>query len=387
MSRASAFSIKLLLALSVCCGLLSPACAQQQERAFERDLFKTRIEQEIRFRAAAIHVAWAAEALCDATTQVEPFVLLSTTSVRKRLDERDLQLFSEVTGIDNRWRVVWADEGAPDDLRLRDVVTHVNGRLLPGGSTKWEFGALLRGGSVLSNDDQGFWDVMLLARAEAAAGKAMALTLEGGRKLDVETQKGCAGSVTASSFDNDPDTFWRQGNQRVKIPANAMLEARTTDEFRWLAAFGTYFQASSSSIAAVRKAGTVSNGFLAGKILAIMVPGAGMLLTAAEMQAERAIAVDGIVGSADLFAGEVVASLGGDPAAGLALTERMRALGMKADVVMMDVLRRSNAAEHAKRIRALQLAQAERELAEQAAQDREQAGTPRHGLAPARQVR
>jgi len=45
----------------------------------------------------------------------------------------------------------------------------------------------------------------------------------------------------------------------------------------------------------------------------------------AEAQAEKAIAVDGIVGSADLFANEVVAALGGDPAAGLRLSERMAA--------------------------------------------------------------
>jgi hypothetical protein len=358
------------LTLLLACLLSCAAFAQTYDRAFERELFKTRIEQEVRFRAAAIQVAWAAEALCDATTQVEPFVLLSLHSIRKRLDDRDLALFREVTGIDERWRVVWTDEGAPDELKLRDVVTHVNGRPLPGGGMRVEFTALLRGGSVVSNDDQGFWDVMLAARADAVAGKPMLLTLDDGRKLEVETQRGCAGSVTASSFDNDPDNFWRQGNKRVKIPANAMIEARSPDEFRWLAAFGTYFQASQASIAAVRMTEGMSYGFMAGKVLAIMVPGAGTLLTLAEMQAERAIAVDGIVGSADLFANEVVASLGGDPGAGLALTERMRGLGMKVDVVLMDEFRRSNAAEHTRRIKALQAAQAERESAEQRAADR-----------------
>lgn len=358
--RTPGFITALAAAAALCAGA---ALAQRYDRAFERDLYKTRIAQEVKFRAAAIHVAWGAEALCDSTTQVEPFVLLSEFSMRRRLDDADMKLFREVTGVDDKWRVMWVDESVPDDLHLRDVVTHVNGRPLPGGSTKWEFGALLRGGSVVSNDDQGFWDAMLAARKEAEAGKPMVLTLADGRKLNVETQKGCAGSVTASSFDNDPDTFWRQGNKRAKIPANAMLEARGADEFRWLAAFGTYFQASKASIAAVQRAEGVSNGFLAGKILAIMVPGAGMLLTAAEVQAERAIAVDSIVGSADLFANEVVASLGGDPGAGLGLSERLLGLGMKVDAVMMDDFRRSNAAEHAKRIRAIQAAaaQAERE--------------------------
>jgi len=342
-----------------------PAAAQG-DRTFERELYRTRHAQEVKFRAASIQVAWGAEALCDATTQIEPFVLLSVHAMRRRLSDPEMALFREVTGMDDQWRVVWADEGAPDELKVGDVVSHVNGRPLGGSGTRIEMGALLRGGSAMSNDDQPFWDALLKARQEAQAGKPMVLTLAGGRMLEVDTQKGCAGSVTASAFDNDPDTFWRQGTLRVKIPANAMIEARDADEFRWLAAFGTFFQASQGAIDASQRSEGVSTGFLVGKVFSILVPGMGMLLTAAEAQAERAIAVDGVVGRADLFAGEVVASLGGDPRAGLRLTERMLAQGMKVDVVMMDELRRSNAAEHARRVRALQAAQAERERAEQA---------------------
>jgi hypothetical protein len=297
--------------------------------------------------------------------------------MRRRLADADLALFREVTGMDEKWRVVWADEGAPDELQLRDVVTAVNGRPLPAGGTKMNVGALFRGGSVMSNDDQGFWDAMLEARREAASGKPLLITLEDGRKLEVETQTGCAGSVTASAFDNDPDTFWRQGTARAKIPANAMIEARNADEFRWLAAFGTYFQASKSAIAAVQRAEGASTGFLVGQILSIALPGAGMLLAAAEAQAERSIAVDGIIGSADLFANEVVAALGGDAAAGLHLSERMLAQGMKVDAVLMDDLRRSNAAEHARRIKRLQAAQAEREHAEMQAHEAAARAAPR----------
>jgi hypothetical protein len=334
------------------------------DRDFERELYRTRLDHEVRFRAAAIQVAWGAEALCDATTQIEPFVLLSSHAMQLKLADRDLRLFTEVTGIDERWRVVWIDEGAPDELQLGDVVVAINDRPLPAGSTRLEMSALFRGGAVVALDDRGFWDVMLQARQEAASGQPMRLTLAGGRKLHVETQAGCAGSVTASAFDTNPDTFWRQGNQRVKIPANALLQARERDEFRWLAAFGTYFQASQTAIAAVQKSDGMSTGFLVGKILSIAVPGMGVLLSAAEAQAEKAIAVDSIVGRADLFANEVVASLGGDPSAGLRLSERLLAQGSRVEAVLMDDFRRSNAAEHARRIKALQAAQAEREQAE-----------------------
>ena len=364
-----------LLAFLCALGALTTQGAQAApayDQAFERDLFKRRFEHEVKFRAAAIQVAWGAEALCDTTTQVEPFVLLSVHSIRRSLSDSEMKVFRAVTGMDEKWRVVWADEGAPDDLKVGDAVLAVNDRPLPGGGTRIELSAWFRGGSMVSNDDQGFWDVLLKARQEAAEGKPMKLTLEGGRKLEVETQRGCAGSVTASSFDADPDVFWRSGNKRAKIPANAMLEAQTADEFRWLAAFGTYFQASQSAISAFQKSEGVSNGFLVGKILSIAVPGAGMLLTAAEAQAEKAIAVDSIVGSADLFANEVVASLGGDAAAGLRLSERMAGQAMKVDAVLMDNLRRSSAAEHARRIKALQAAQAERERAEARAADEAQ---------------
>ena len=355
-----------------------PSTARAQAKvgydyAFERELFKTRFEQEVKFRAAAIHVAWGAEALCQATTQIEPFVLHSVHALKKRLSDLDLQLFREVTAMDGHWRVVWVDESVPDELKVGEVVTAVNGRTLPEGGARFEMSALFKGGSMISSDDQGFWDVMLQARDEAAKKQLMTLTLADGRKVDVETQTGCAGSVTASSFDTDPDIFWRQGNRRAKIPANAMLEARTRDELLWLAAFGTFFQASQSSIAAVQKSEGVSNRFLVGKILALALPGAGMLLSAAEAQAERAIAVDSIVGSADLFANEVVAALGGDAGAGLRLSERMASLGMKADAVMMDDFRRSNTAEHVRRVKALQALQTERERAEAKAHEKAQA--------------
>jgi hypothetical protein len=177
--------------------------------------------------------------------------------------------------------------------------------------------------------------------------------------VKVETQTGCAGSVTASAFDASPDQFWRQGNERVKIPGNAMLAARSRDEFRWLAAFGTYFQASRAAIGRVRDADDVGSAFVVGKLLTIALPGAGALLTAVEAQIERAMVVDSIVGRADLFANEVVVAMGGDPLAGLALSQRLAAAGSKVDAVLMDEFRRSNAAEHARRLLAIRAAATE----------------------------
>jgi len=353
-------------------GSVHAQAAAAYDYAFERDLFKTRFEHEVEFRAAAIHVAWGAEALCDQTTQVEPFVLLSQHAIRRRMSSKDIELFRQATGMDDKWRVVWTDEAAPEEMKLGSAVTAINGRKLPGGGTKFEFGALFRGGSVVSNDDGGFWDVMLKARAEAAKGTPMTVTLESGETVVAETQTGCAGSVTASSFDSEPDAFWRQGTVRAKIPANAMLEANTRDEFRWLAAFGTYFQASKSAIEKVQQAEGVSNGFVVGKILTMTLPGMGMLLTAVEAQAEKTIVVDSIVGNADLFANEVVASLGGDPTAGMRLSERMAGKQMKVDAVLMGAFRLSNAAEHARRIKLIQQAQADEEKRQTLAQEEAQ---------------
>jgi hypothetical protein len=352
-----------------------PALAVEAD-AFELDLFKTRFEHEVAFRAAAIHVAWGADALCDHVTEIEPFVLWSVHALKKRLSTKELDILRRATGMDDKWRVVWMDESAPDELNIGDVVVAINDKPLPGGSTRFEMGALFKGGSVVSSDDQGFWDVLLKAREQAAEDTPMSLTLANGRKLKVETQSGCAGSVVASAFDADPDQFWRQGSQRVKIPANAMLEARTRDEFRWLAAFGTYFQASSAAIGLAQRAEDRSTAFVVGKVLTLALPGAGMLLSAAEAQADKALVVDSIVGSADLFADEVVAALGGDPLAGLRLNERLAAAGSKVDAVLMSDFRRSNAAEHARRLEQIRSAQAkaqaDAELAERRAQEEAQ---------------
>ncbi len=325
--------------------------------AFELDLYKSRFEHEVQFRAAAIHVAWGAETLCDHTTEIEPFVLWSMHAMRKRPTGKQEELFKRATGMDDKWRLVWVDESVPDEARIGDVVTAINGMPLPAGSTKFEFGAVFRGNSMVTGDDQGFWDVITKARAQANTGTPMTLHFEGGRKVDVSTQTGCAGSVSASAFDSDPDKFWRQGNQRVKIPASAMLEARTRDEFRWLAAFGTYFQASANAVGKSQQAEGMSTAFTVGKILMLAVPGAGMVLSAAEAQAERSIAVDGIVGAADLFANEVVTSLGGDPAAGLKLARRMRELGLKTDVFEMGAFRVSSMEQHVQKLRDIQAAQ------------------------------
>jgi hypothetical protein len=360
--------------------LQTPGQTAYDPKDFKREVVRARFAREVQFRAAAVQVAWSAELLCDATTEIEPFVLWSLGTIGRRLSSDDLALYTEVTGMDDLWRVVWLDEGAPDDLHLGDVVTAVNGRKLPTGGTRFEFGALLRGASPLSNDDQPFWTVVLQAREEARLGKPMTVTLQDGRVLKVDTQTGCAGSVTATGFDHEPDRFVRQGSIRAKIPANAMLEARARDEFRWLAAFGTYFQASEKAIGKARESESVANAFVVGKILAAAVPGAGMLLTAMEQQAERTIAVDSVVGSADLFANEVVTAMGGDPTAGWRLNERYAELGLKVDAVRMSAFRLSNAKEHAQRLTALQEARARAEAQAEAAERRTQEDARRQPL-------
>ena len=206
----------------------------------------------------------------------------------------------------------------------------------------------------MSNDDLAFWAVMQKARTEAQEGKPMMLTMEDGAKVAVSTQAGCAGAVMATAFDSEPAVFLRQEGQRSKIPANAMLEAATRDEFRWLAAFGAYFLASERSLIQQQTSDGMGQAFLVGKILTVVLPGAGSLLSAVEAQAHRAIMVDGLVGGADLFANEVVLLLGGDPAAGLRLSERLKSKGIRADILVMDEFRRSNAEQHVKRLREIE---------------------------------
>lgn len=99
---------------------------------------------------------------------------------------------------------------------------------------------------------------------------------------------------------------------------------------------------------------SMSSAFTVGRALTILVPGSGLVLGVAQAQAERALAVDGIIGSADLFANELVVALGGAPEAGLRFIERMRDMKLKTDVFEMNEFRLGSMQEHVRRLQALQ---------------------------------
>lgn len=347
-----------------------PTAAQVRSFAdqFDFERFKDGFQHEIAFREAAIHVAWGAEPLCDDTTEIEPFVLWSTRTLRKRLSAKQEKLFTEATGMDQHWRVAWLDEAAPDALKIGTRVVAVNKRPLPEPGTRFEMTALLRGGSTLSVDDQAFWTVMHKAREEANEGQRMTLTLEGGQEVVASTQTGCAGSVMATAFDDEPGNFLRQEGKRSKLPGNALMGASHRDEFRWLAAFGTFFLASEGSVRRERSAESAGQAYMVGKVLTLAVPGAGTLLSAIEAQTQRALQVDSLVGGADLFANEVVMALGGDPGAGLRLVDRLKASGAPIDVLQPDAFRRSNIELQLQRLREIDAARRKAEAAEAAAE-------------------
>jgi hypothetical protein len=362
-----------LRGLALCAVLLLPLAAPSARAGefsdeFDRQRFKDGLVHEIAFREAALHVAWGAEPLCDDTSEIEPLVLWSVRSMLKSLSAHEQVLFKQATGMDEHWRIAWLDEGAPDELKLGQRVLAINQRLLPAPGTKIEITAVLRGGSAMSVDDQAFWTVMHQAREEANANSAMTLTLEDGRDIRVSTQTGCAGTVTATAFDNEPQNFLRQDGRRSKIPGNAMLEARSPDERRWLAAFGSYFLASEGSILRQRSSDNTANVFLIGKVLAVAVPGAGTVLAVMEASAQRTILVDGLVGGADLFANEVVMAMGGDPSVGLKLSDRLRAKGIAADVLVMSEFLRSNVELHLRQLQEIAEARRKADLAAEAAE-------------------
>ena len=354
----------LSIALLTTAVLLTPAArAGEFSDEFDRQRFKSAFAHELAFREAALHVAWGAEPLCDDTTEIEPLVLWSVRSMRNSLSAHQQTLFTQATGMDEHWRIAWLDEGAADALKVGQRVLAINKRLLPAPGVKVELTALLRGGAAMTADDEAFWAVLHQARDEANHGSVMTITLDGGREVRVATQTGCAGTVTASAFDNEPQNFQRQDGRRSKIPGNALLEANSTDERRWLAAFGTYFLASEGAILRQRSSDSAANAFLIGKVLSLAVPGAGTVLSAMEAQTQRTIQVDGLVGGADLFANEVVLALGGDPSVGIQLSDRLQAKGIAADVLVMSPFRRSNAELHLRQLREIDDARRKADLA------------------------
>lgn len=138
--------------------LAAPAAlAGEFSDEFDRQRFKDALQHEVAFREAAIHVAWSAEPLCDDTTEIEPFVLWSLRGVKTGLSAHQTRLFSQATGMDEHWRIVWMDESVPDEMRLGQRVLAINDRALPAPGARVEMGAVFRGGSPLSVDDQAFW--------------------------------------------------------------------------------------------------------------------------------------------------------------------------------------------------------------------------------------
>jgi hypothetical protein len=353
--RAAALGLALLIG--------APAQAGEFSDEFDRQRFRDGFQHEIAFREAALHVAWAAEPLCDDTSEIEPFVLWSLRGVRKSLSADQQKLFTQATGMDEHWRIAWLDEAAPDALKLGQRVVAVNNRPLPAPGSKVELTAVLRGGSAFSVDDQAFWQVLHQARQEANADSSMTLTLDGGQQVKVSTQTGCAGTVTATAFDDEPQNFLRQEGLRSKIPGHAMLAAHTRDERRWLAAFGTYLLASERSILRQRSADSIGNAYLVGKVLALAVPGVSTVLSAMESKTQRGLQVDGLIGGADLFANEVLLAMGGDPAVGLKLSDRLARDRIAADILPMSAFRRSNVELQLQQLQAIETARRQAQLA------------------------
>ena len=105
-----------------------------------------------------------------------------------------------------------------------------------------------------------------------------------------------------------------------------------------------------------------------GKALALAVPGASTVLAAVEAQTQRSIQVDGLVGGADLFANEVVMAMGGDPSVGLKLSDRLKAKGVPADVVVMSEFRRANVQIHLRQLLEIDAARRRADAAAEAAE-------------------
>jgi len=322
--------------------VLAPVHAGEFSDEFDRQRFKSAFQHEIAFREAALHVAWSAEPLCDDTSEIEPFVLWSLRGVRKGLSSDAQKLFTQATGMDGHWRIAWLDESAPDTLRLGQRVLAVNQRPLPAPGNKVELSAVFRGGSAFSVDDQAFCTVMHQARQEANADSSMVLT----------TRLRPAGPGVA------PDRLrWHGDGHRLRRRAAETSCARTACAARspatpfwpptpgmsgagWPSSAPTSWPAA-RSILRQRSSDSVCNAFLVCKVLALAVPGMGTVLSAMESQTQRGLQVDGLIGGADLFANEVVLAMGGDPSAGLKLSDRLKARGLRADVVGMSEFRRA----------------------------------------------
>lgn len=301
---------------------LTPDPAQVQRVA--REVAKSR-----EFQQAVFEVSTFAVDRCALKVRREPFALMTVGNLVGFYDEKKIAAYWHAAGFDETWRVLWAADGS--GLRPGQRVMAINGNAIENNKS-WQGEAPLAP----------YFTYTSRARDAAGEGRPYEITLEDGRTLTVAAQPACRTLVWSMPVVEDDASFEVSPGVHgaTVLPPNALHEARSADELRYLAALAVYYTASESGAARARGGRMLMGLGALGAFGAIATaPLVGIVanpLIAATVNSGAGALTRGSEGAqAAAFASKVVADMGGDASAGLALAERIEARAIKAPGVAL----------------------------------------------------
>lgn len=282
------------------------------------------IERAARYQQAVHEVSTFAADRCPQQAAREPFMLLTLGHMGRHYGMERYAAYWEAGGFDEHLRVLWATPGS--GLRRGERVLRINDIDIGPGDIP-----LAR-----------YLDATSRARDAALEGKPYRVTLEDGRTVDVPVRKACRTLTHAMPLfeANDQVEVTPALHGAIVLPRNAIHEARTEDEYRYLAGVAVYLSASEAARNRRRGGLAMQAGALVGitaLIVAMPVVGivANPVVSAVTNQGANALQRAGMSVQAAVFASRIVADMGGDALAGLALVGRLQASGLAAPSVLL----------------------------------------------------
>lgn len=282
---------------------------------------KREIDTVIEFQKAVYEVSVFAVDKCGAKATREPFALMTLGGLVNEYKPEKLSAYYKAAGLDEGWRVMWADGKSPLPVGTR--ITELNGRDLENNKTGMGEFPYVK-----------YFNRTARARRDAVDGEPFIATLENGRKITIPTVPACDVQVWSMPIFEDSDYSEIPTHQfaPVVIPSNAVRAARTQDEMRYLAGLAVYYGASSE---AATKRGFGTGTLFSGIALVVAAPILYPIVAPITKKIQGGI-VGGVTElNAALFSTQVLIDMGGNPYAGLDLIKRIESLKMGATRVLI----------------------------------------------------
>lgn len=279
------------------------------------------------FMEAAVTMPVKAANECESKWFRLPFWVGSSAWLKKTMTPEQYTAAYKTLGLDEQWRIAYSQPGskvAPGDI-IESIDNDGMGDSFFPPPNKWTGMKVMR--SIYGNAENDRVSVKV--------------EVKGKGEFDVPVAKGCAGSVNGFAYMKHPDDIEFLEiipGQYVVIPASAIQLLETPDEAAFAVLWGYYFTATPEAASAREKnrVAALGIGVLAfNPVLAAPFSNYGYPV----LKAARDLIIDGMHAQADLWAMQVMAKHGYDPAAAIRLNEKLAASKAEKTAFAMNVER------------------------------------------------